>query len=248
MKQPFYIATNLRSFRQRCHSFDVPRRYNTHKLIIIVVRFSNGPMTRWGQMGKLMSRYSGTNQTLLKTNIKKELHSEISWKADKGEGHLMQSYLSFTEEVREVLHGIATDTGYVLVLLWFWGPQRLDTIPNIIRYFDSDLKAQHELVWEKWWQLHWTKVKTQRETYMKGFGNIRDTCHQKELVRSPKRPPYPHPISANSTWWVFSSEGLPGKKCGYSSDQSISSGQTGLMQNFYVKDRTQELLLLTSSN
>lgn len=66
-----------------------------------------------------MNRYSGSNRTLLKTNVKEELHSEIRWKTDKGEGHLMQTYLSFTEEVREVLHGIATDTGYVLVFLWF---------------------------------------------------------------------------------------------------------------------------------
>lgn len=90
---------------------------------------------------------------------------------NKGEGWLVQMYLSFTEEVGEVLHGIATNTGYVLVFLWFGGPQRLDTIPNIIGNFDSDLKAQHELVWEKCWQLHWTKVETQRETWMKPLGD-----------------------------------------------------------------------------
>lgn len=44
----------------------------------------------------------------------------------------------------------------------------------------------------------------------------------------PKSPPYPHPMSANSTLGVSVSEGFPVKKSGYSSDQSISSGHTGL--------------------
>ena len=45
----------------------------------------------------------------------------------------------------------------------------------------------------------------------------------------PRRPPYPQPTSANSTWAAPPpSEGEPGKKSGYSGDQSIFSGLTGL--------------------
>lgn len=125
---------------------------------------------------KRMNRVEATNQLIHKYRVKKhsttELHSEIRWQTpEKSEERLVKMYLSFTEEVGEVLHGIATNAGYVLVFLWFWGPQRVDTIPDIIGDFDSDLKAQHELVWEKRWQLHWKKVKTQRETGMKLLGD-----------------------------------------------------------------------------
>lgn len=171
-----------------------------------------------------MDRRAGEEETAMKR-----------W-TDSGEAQL---YLSFTEEVGEVLHGIAANAGDVLVFLWLGGLQRLDTIPDVIGHFDSDLKAQHELVWEERRQLHWTEVETKGR---RERGSTRQTAEhpcKKNPPRAPKRPPYPQPMSANSTCWLFCSEGSPGKKRGYSSDQSISSGQTGLMQKEMRLKKTQ---------
>lgn len=75
-----------------------------------------------------------------------------------------QTYLSFTKEVGEVLHRIAANAGNILIASRFRGTQWLDTISNIIRHFHTDLHSQHELIREKWRQLHWEEQKLNRNT------------------------------------------------------------------------------------
>lgn len=137
------------------------------------------------------------------------------------------THLSFWKEVGEVFHRIAAKASDVLVAARFWGPQWLDTIPHIIRHFHSDLQAQHEFVWEQWRQLHLEKTK-EKDRYEWKQREL--SCRTVWAVNGelPRSPPYPHPMSANSTLQGFFSEESSAKKCGYSSDQSISSGQTGL--------------------
>lgn len=66
----------------------------------------------------------------------------------------MVTHLSFAEEVGQVFHCVAAQARDVLVASGFRHAQRPDAVLHVVGHFDSDLQAQHELVWEKWRQLH----------------------------------------------------------------------------------------------
>lgn len=72
-------------------------------------------------------------------------------------------------------------------------------------------------------------------------GQTNDTAYtgngQRCWPHWPRRPPYPQPMSANSTRDISLSDTPSVKKSGYSWDQSISSGHTGLQKQEVQKKK-----------
>lgn len=66
-----------------------------------------------------------------------------AWDISGGAPRPLAPHLPLVEEVGQVLHGIAADTGDVLVLPGMGCSQRLDPVADVIRDLHSNLQAQH---------------------------------------------------------------------------------------------------------